>query len=152
VCVRCGKTNYLALSGRVTSRFGEALPTEVTLRKDSLLLAQVTVNGLSGTYSFQKLTPGSYTLEFHKDGAVPRRWELELTASTNLPEAALYRLGDVSGDDHINIGDVALLYAHVQNSEIVIELYKLLCGDLSADEKINIGDVARLYAIIRGKK
>lgn len=59
-------------------------------------------------------------------------------------------LGDLTGDDKLNIGDVATLYALVCGSNLTVDEALLAYADITGDNRLNVGDVARLYAHIRG--
>lgn len=61
-----------------------------------------------------------------------------------------YLPGDISGDDKVNMGDVAKLYAHIKGTSVLTNETGLDRCDISGDGKVNMGDVAKLYAHIKG--
>jgi hypothetical protein len=74
---------------------------------------------------------------------------IELSGDRVIRNQFLRRIGDVSGDDKVTVGDTARLYAHIRNTNIIDDLYALQCADLSGDGLTNVGDVARLYNMIK---
>lgn len=58
--------------------------------------------------------------------------------------------GDVNGDGHVNIADVAYLYAHIKNTAPIVDEAQFLRTDVNSDGVLNIGDVGRLYAHVKG--
>ena len=109
----------------------------------------VTKSG-SGSYRFEGLKPGDYTLSFSANGCVNRTYEVTVTDANVSLDAALNPLGDVTGDGKINIGDTARIYAHIRGSSLLTG-YPLACADYSGDGTINVGDTAKLYSFIRAQ-
>ena len=58
-----------------------------------------------------------------------------------------YLLGDITGEDKVNMGDVAKLYAHIKGTSILTEETGLDRCDITGEGKVNMGDVAKLYAL-----
>lgn len=58
-------------------------------------------------------------------------------------------LGDVTGDDKLNLGDVSKLYAHIRGTGLLDEAI-LSRADFNQDGRVNIGDAAGVYAYVRG--
>ena len=105
----------------------------------------------SGTYSFQAVPSGTYELTFLMDGYVTRAYPLTVLDSNVTLDAVLYLRGDVTGDNKINIGDAARIYAHVRGSTVLTG-YGVSCADYSEDGTVNVGDTAKLYSFIRNQK
>lgn len=67
-------------------------------------------------------------------------------------ETAPKRLpGDITGDDKVNMGDVAKAFAHVRNKNKLTDEDALAAADVTGDGKVNMGDVAKIFAHVRGK-
>jgi predicted acyltransferase (DUF342 family) len=71
----------------------------------------------------------------------------ELTQDTHLNLQ-----GDITGDDNVNVGDVAKVYAHVRGSAPLTDEYTKSCAKVTVGEEITVGDTARIYAHVRGTK
>jgi hypothetical protein len=123
--------------------------------------------------TYTDLTPGTYEFRVTEDGAWVNSWGLgsgnyffRVNDSTfDLTVTFTYRdgqgdisvridirnlMGDVSGDGRLNMGDVAKLYSHVRNTNLLTDDEALARADFNGDGRVNIGDVARIYAHIRG--
>ena len=59
--------------------------------------------------------------------------------------------GDLTGDNTVDIADVARLYAHIRNTAPLEETH-LQNADTTGDGAVDIVDVARLYAHVKGTK
>lgn len=120
---------------------------------------QVTLSGngssvtktCNGSYKFEGITAGSYTLTFSAEGYVTRTYELNMVDHSLVLDATMHLQGDVNGDSKVNIGDTARVYAHIRGSSVLTE-YALVCADYSGDGTVNVGDTAKLYAYIRSQK
>ncbi len=55
----------------------------------------------------------------------------------------------MTGDNNLNIIDVAKLYALIRSSDLVVDEELLAYADLTGDGKLNVIDVAKLYAQIK---
>lgn len=130
-----------SISGAVTGSFQAVLTGDT---------GSVAKSG-SGSYKFEGVKPGSYTLTFSAEGYVTRSYEVTVEAANVTLDAVLNLLGDVTGDGKINIGDTAKIYAHIRGSSL-LSGYMLACADYSGDGTINVGDTAKLYAFIRNQK
>ena len=104
-----------------------------------------------GEYLIENIIPGTYILRVSKDGYVPREYVLIIHEGENAQNVKLCRLGDVNGDGYINVGDVAILYAHAKGTKQIQDVYVLLCADVNSDAVVNVGDVAKVYGYTLGK-
>ena len=82
---------------------------------------------------------------------MPREYVLIIHEGENAQNVKLCRLGDVNGDGYINVGDVAILYAHAKGTKQIQDVYVLLCADVNSDAVVNVGDVAKVYGYTLGK-
>ena len=130
-----------SVSGTVSGAFQAVLSGNDT---------SVTKTG-SGSYKFEGLVSGYYTLTFSKDGYVTRTYDLTVTDKSLVVNPVLNLQGDLNGDGKINIGDAARIYAHIRGSSLLTD-YALACADYSGDGTVNVGDTAKLYSFIRSQK
>lgn len=121
----------------------------VQLWQGSTLISSV-ITG-DGAYVFEDVAPGSYQLSISKNDHAT--WTQELTvADQPVTQDVKIRLkGDVSGDNRLNVGDVARLYGHIKKTSVIKDEYVLVAMDMTGDGRINVGDTARLYGKIRAK-
>ena len=142
-------TSGFSISGKVTSANADNLTVE--LWQGNTLVATTTVSGKTGTYTFDKVAPGSYRLTFTKADHVTFEQSLTVAEDTAVQDLKVLLLGDVSGDGRINVGDVAKLYGHIKKTAVITDSYVLLCMDMTGDGRLNVGDTARLYGKVRAK-
>ena len=147
-CTVCASPRLLQLEGTVKAYTGDGLRTKVILRRENEQLAQALTN--TGSYQFDCLTAGAYTLEIQKEGCVTRTYDLTLSEETQTHTGSLFAPGDVNGDGLVTVADTAMVYAHVRNTTSIDQLYALQCADLNGDGQVNIGDTALLYAKSQG--
>lgn len=70
----------------------------------------------------------------------------ETTASTRNGRISVYKLGDVNGDDAINVGDLVTMMSHIVGDPTDTFIEEV--ADVAEDEEINVGDVVNLMNII----
>ena len=94
-----------------------------------------------------------------KDGLTKKSYSATVTvsgsnnimASFNLSfEVNKVILGDVNGDDEVDIGDVNAVYLHVRGKRLLTG-EELSNADVNKDGEVDIGDVNRIYLFVRGK-
>jgi hypothetical protein len=136
------------ISGTVTS-FGNGTVT-VELWRGNTLQAERRLSGSSASYSFEDILEDNYRLTVSKPDHVTWSQELSMTDKAMTKDVKLHRIGDMTGDGRINVGDAARIYAHVRGTTVITDAYLLLCADVKADGRINVGDVGMLYSKIRG--
>ena len=123
-------------------RFGDGLTYETAIDKD----------GGSGQttqpFAFDSVEPGDYTLVITKPGHTSYTIQ-KITVgaeNVNLSDTVMTLLcGDISGDDMINDGDLAVLWlAANYNKSASDPSVNKLC-DLNGDDMVNDGDLAILW-------
>ena len=148
VCIYCGATVPMAqLTGSIVSSGSADQPVTVTLRQEGG--QTYTATTLKDRYSITDILPGTYTLEYSKEGCVTGKDTLELNGQTVTWDVKLRVLGDVTLDGKINISDVSKLYAHNRDTSPLTDPYALLCADVTGDGKVNVADAGNLYAKIK---
>ena len=61
-----------------------------------------------------------------------------------------YKLGDVNGDESVNIVDATLLINYLTNPNVDLNSYQLAAADINGDGQVNISDAMLLINIING--
>ena len=110
-----------------------------------------TVCAETGSYSFDQLLPGSYTLTATATNHATRTYTLTVADQPLTQDVTIHLLGDIDGNGKVNIGDVAKLTAHIKGTALLTDDYILDCANVNGG-KLNMGDTASLYAHIRGTK
>lgn len=139
-------TKY-SISGTVSSA-GDGEVT-VQLLQGNTPVSTLTVSGSKASYRFEGILPGDYQLTVSKADHVTRTESLTVSNVDVTQDIQLYKMGDVSGDGYLNVGDVSRIYGYIKGTAKITDPYILLCADLTGDGQINVGDVSFLYAKIR---
>ena len=119
----------------------------LTLSRDGIVLETAT----GGSYLFEGLQPGVYTLTATAANYVTRSYTLTIEDQPVTQDVTIHLLGDIDGNGKVNIGDVAKLNAHIKGSALLTDAYALECANVNGG-KLNMGDTAGLYAHVRGTK
>ena len=104
-----------------------------------------------GYYEISNLNNGSYEISIIKDNKIVNTENIEINNNLNLKNFQIYLLGDVNGDDKINITDVALINSHVKKVNILTG-DELLRADVNGDSKVNITDVGLVNSHVKKVK
>lgn len=127
----------------------------------------------NGVYQkrFENVEPGIYEFKITKNGkwddaiGHPDGSNFEFTVSqvSDVVVACIFdtgdalvsidiyhvEMGDVTGDEQVNLGDVARLYAHCRGTKTLTDATALAYADFNNDGNVNIGDVASIYTYVR---
>ena len=103
------------------------------------------VDVIDGTYSFEEVAAGSYTVIANGLSHVERAYALEVADEDVTLDMQICLFADVNGDGSVDIGDVGRLYSHVRETNLITDEYLLSCCDTNGDGDISIGDVGFLY-------
>jgi hypothetical protein len=139
----------VTVSGAVkTGAEGE---TTVELISGEEVVATVTASGKEGTYSFENVAAGTYTLKVSKLNHVTREYTVTVGTDALTQEVKIHLVGDIDGNGYVNMGDVIKLNAHVKDITIITDEYALLCANVNGG-MINTGDTSMLYAHVKGSR
>lgn len=148
VCTYCGQKPELSnLSGNVLSGGKPEDPITITLSQNGAAVHTATAS--SGAYAITGIQPGTYTMTVTKNGCATLTAELTLGSGDTVCDARICPMGDVNGDQRLNIGDVSTVYSHIRGYRKLQDAYVLLCADYNGDGTINIGDAVKLYGTLR---
>ena len=123
--------------------------TTLTLALGDAVLQTLYVE--SGSYTFENLQPGIYTLTASAANHVPHTYTLTVTGQSLTQNVTIHLIGDIDGNGKVNVGDVAKLNGHIKGTAPLTDDYLLDCANVNGG-KLNMGDSASLYAHIRGTK
>ena len=141
-------TVRVTVSGAVkTGTEGE---TTVELVSGEEVVATAAVSGKEGTYSFENVAAGTYTLKVSKLNHVTREYAITVEAVAVAQDVKIHLLGDVDGNGRTNMGDIQTLYSHVTGNQTFTDDYIKEVADVTGETRLNMGDINKLYAHIRG--
>ena len=145
LCAYLAGPEGVTLSGAVeTGTEGDAT---VELLSGEETVATVTA---SGTYSFENIAAGTYTLRVSKLNHVTREYAITVEAEAVAQDVKIHLLGDVDGNGRTNMGDIQTLYSHVTGNQEFTDDYIKKVADVTGETRLNMGDINKLYAHIRG--
>lgn len=144
ICERMVSVN---ISGDITSYGNTTDLTTVKLLQDTTEIYVEQTS--SGSYSFENVVSGEYTLQVSKANHVTRTYEIIVGNEDITQDVKIHLLGDVTGDGQVKIGDYAKILAHVKGTSIMTG-YELNCADVTGDGFVKIGDYAKVLAHVKG--
>ena len=137
-----------APAGSITGSISNEGDVTLELSKDGEVISTVTA---TGSYSFEAVTPGTYTLTVSKENHVTRTYTVTVEADAAALDVKLHLIGDIDGNGKVNVGDVAKVIGHIKNTAPLTDEYQLLCANVNGGS-LNMGDTASLYSHIKGTK
>ena len=118
--------------------------TEMTVVAISSDGAETTVTATSmGTYTFENLEAGSYTLTISGGKYADRSYEITVTEGENTQDVELNPYGDINGDGKITTADVGMADSHAKGV-ITLTDYGFACADVKIDGSISTADVGMI--------
>ncbi len=144
----------------VNVEFEEEKGTQVSGSIDSALAdEETTIELVSGgevlqsitatdSYNFDAVTNGTYTIRVSKENHVTREYEIEVNGEIVIENLKLNLIGDVDGNDKINVMDYTETLKHVKKTAELTG-YEYDCADVNGDGRVNVSDYA---AILRHVK
>ena len=132
------------LSGTAQSFLDNTQNTMLYLSQGGLP-AIATVYGNDGSYSFQKVQTGNYTLTVTKKNHTPREYSLVLYDNMNMG-VKINPIGDADLNGVVDIKDVNATYKHVMETKKFTDPYAEKCADVADDNNgVDIKDINALY-------
>ena len=138
----------VTVSGKITS-FGDA-SNAVTVELWVDGAAAYTLTTTDGTYTFENVALGSYTLKVSKLNHVTREYAVVAEADVAL-DVKIHLIGDVTGDGRVNVADTSKVYSHVKGSALLSD-YAFECADVDGNGKLNVADTSKVYSHVKGSK
>jgi hypothetical protein len=130
----------MQVAGLVSSAFGqrEGIALALTLPDGSQMQ---TNSDHVGAFLFQQLGPGDYVLEASTPGSLSRRAAFTLADGQGLElPPVILTMGDLNGDNQVDMGDVMLVAANYGNPAAMIGV------DINSDGLIDVRDLAIIGA------
>ena len=143
-----GEVTCLSITGTITTG-AEGITTLELIGLESQV-SQI-VSGKTGTYEFEFVSPGTYTLLVSKENHVEREYTITVTSQAVIQDVEICLIGDVDGNGKINVGDISKLLSHVRGLSLLTDEYQLSCANANGG-KLNMGDISTIYAHIKGTK
>ena len=118
--------------------------TEMTVTAVSSDGTETTVTATSmGTYLFENLEVGDYTLTVSGGKYAERSYEITVTEGENTQDVELNPYGDINGDGKITTADVGMANSHAKGV-ITLTDYGFACADVKTDGSISTADVGMI--------
>ncbi len=139
-------------SGTISSYSGIADLPVVTLTAAGQAPITATVTGSAGSFnfSFSAIPVGQYTLQISQNQHGTWTEQVNITTNSTNISKVLRRLGDLNGDNYVNIADLVRVNNYILG-KATLDDYQKICGDVNSDNLINIGDVVLINRFILGK-
>lgn len=133
------------VSGSIEGSQGDSIIKLLSLQSGETVTS-IQVEG--DRYSIMDVIPGTYTLRIESDNRVSREYAVTVISEDVVQNVAVRLLGDVTGDNALNIADIGKIYAHVRTTVLLTDPYDLLCADMNNDGEVDIVDTAQCYATV----
>lgn len=115
-------------------------------------LQTLSKTGNTGTYEFENVEDGTYTIIITKNNHVTRFYTVVVADGVAVTQdLKIHLVGDITGDGKVNAVDVARVNAHAKGVK-ALEGYEFDCANANADTKVNAVDVALVNAHSKGVK
>lgn len=98
---------------------------------------------VTGDYVIDGLDAGDYTLRLSKAYHTTREYSVTVSGTDVKLDAKICMIGDISGDNKVNIKDWSMISDHIYEVNSVEE-YQWKCADVNGDGKVNLKDWSRL--------
>ena len=106
--------------------------------------------GNTGTYEFENVADGTYTMIVSKANHVIRFYTVVVADGVAVTQdLKIHLIGDINGDGKVNTVDVGRANAHAKGVNTLTG-YELDCANVNGDSKVNTVDVGRLNAHAKG--
>lgn len=135
-----------SVSGSIEGSQGDSTITLLSLQSGE---AVTSIRADGERYSISDVIPGTYILRIESDNRVSREYTITVISEDVVQNVAVRLLGDVTGDNALNIADIGKIYAHVRTTVPLTDPYDLLCADMNNDGEVDIVDTAQCYATVR---
>jgi len=143
-----GETTGTTLSGSFTTGAEGNVTLELVGTGTSV---RTVVSGKTGTYSFENVATGTYTLRVTKANHVTREYTVTVGSNPVTQDVKICLLGDVDGNGRINVGDISKLLSHIRGTALITDAYLLECANANGG-RLNMGDISAIYSHLKGTK
>ncbi len=151
ITIPVGGFTGTTISGNYVSFAVDSQATFIALFKEGSeeAVGSLMKSAVTGTYEFENIEDGTYTLIVSKTNHVKREYTVVVSDGTAVTQDLKIHLkGDINGDGKVNSIDVARANAHAR-SVTALTGYELACADVTGDGKANSIDVAKMNAHAR---
>lgn len=132
--------NY-SISGQIES-FGEpSFAISLSLLENGIVIDKTT--STDGTYKFDSVSSGTYTVEVSKLNHVTRTYDVTVVDEDVVQNVKIHLLGDVNGDGNITIADATQIQKHLANILQLDEAH-LEAADTNGDGRVSVADATQI--------
>lgn len=144
-----------SITGNVKSFGDSTSDTSIELLSGNTVIEAVKVSGNTGTYSFDGVVAGTYTLRISKSMHCTREYSITMDGSDKAQDAEIWLYGDVNGDGTVNHVDVLQINRNIASQSSVFDTgtdelnaYRFKVGNVTAingsDTVLNHVDVLQI--------
>ena len=126
------------VSGSVKAYGDASKDITVELISGGSVVATKTVTGNSGTYTFEGVEEGAYTVKVSKTKHAPREYEITVGDSNVTQNLAIWLYGDVNCDGIVNAGDTLQINRKVANLSSVFN------QTADADYRLKVANITNI--------
>ncbi len=126
------------ISGAVTAYGDDSKGVTIELLDGETVVDAKTVTGNSGTYAFENVEAGTYTLRVSKSKHAVREYEITVADADVTQDAAIWLYGDVTADGIVNAGDTLQINRKISNLSSVFN------QTADADYRFKVANVTNL--------
>ncbi len=137
----------VTVSGNIVS-FGESSES-VTLKLLDGTTEIDQVITTNGSYAFESVLPGNYTIQVSKADHVTRKYDITVADMELAQDVKIHLLGDITGDGSITTVDAMRVNSHAKGVNLLTD-YLFLCGDITNDGSITTVDAMRVNSHAKG--
>jgi len=113
--------NSCSITGSIKS-FGDAsATTTVQILRDNNVVKTTSITGNSGTYTFNDLAPGTYTIRVSKSKHCTRDYSVTINNAKVTQNLEIWQYGDVNGDGTVNHIDVLQINRNIASQTSVFD-------------------------------
>ncbi len=109
-----GSGSY-SVSGNVKAFGSTSVNVTIELMSGTDILATKTVKGKSGTYTFEDIAEGNYTVRVSKTKHAPREYSAVVAGADVTQDVEIWLYGDVNSDGVINAADILQINRKIAN-------------------------------------
>lgn len=144
--------NGVTVTGTVTVKGAAATDTTATVELNGETKTVALTNGV-GTYSFESVPDGSYTLKVSGTAGkyVAREYAVTVAGVEVEQNAEICPKGDASNDGEVTAADFTQVVRHVKGA-LTLTDYKFACGDINGDGELSANDFTQVLRHVKGTR
>lgn len=139
------------ISGNYVSFAVDSQATFIVLFKEGSeeAVASLMKSAVTGTYEFENVEDGTYTIVVTKTNHVKREYTVVVADGVAVTQdLKIHLLGDITGDGKITVQDYSKALRHVKKTA-TLEGYEFDCANVDGNDKLNVQDYSKLLRHVK---